>query len=227
MELANLPLEVIEYIGRHLTIWDDVWCFTSIFLKLRKIYRFAVYARRCYRNALTNCIGGTNAQIMNHADDRCRHFPYYFRNGYEHLRVNYTWVNYEDDFYNETMLERTWIYKPYGEYFTNRHVYKNCHDPNFNTKYRRQYTIRALKKNYPQTFYTLKQNIIKERYDNLYKQIIIRKYNKFNKLLISIFGKEDTMLYFGRQIHVNRFITIKYQRRKSKRLKNLKTVNIL
>ncbi len=184
------PLELLEYIGMKLVRWDDIWSFSEVFIELRQIERFARYARQCFICDRINCEQyPSDIPVLNWGDDRCRHLVIHYDDDfecnndmlYEHWRINHAWVCYNIDVknYDKSQSNKMWCYLPFGENFQNDKLEYDLYF--FRDRYETRNTYNDIKKacevkdivKLP----TWNENRIKEQYDNLFKQMIIQKYN--------------------------------------------------
>ena len=171
--METIPDELIIQIGYMLPTWNDIWSYTMVFKKLRKDERYARFARTHFEVS-RSC----NERFgVRWGDERCRHTdrivnPDEFEHQYsEHWLVEHMWIDYNCDFRSEEYSETQWCYLPYGATYLNGDGVTNIDG----VEYLDDHMIMDVES---VQLPTIRENLIKELYDNHYIKLFVEANNR-------------------------------------------------
>lgn len=174
--MSVLPFEILVYIGFYLEDWNDIWSYSTVFKALRKHKGYAVFARSRFLKSLNYCTykSYSDHHFFKFGDDRCRHQT---KDGvlFEHWKCEHPWIDYTADFQKREITINTWCYMPYGISFLSDSCSTQlcgCY-----VCKRKIVVERLCHKSCFSRLPTLRENSIKEKYDNSIKSMIIYKFN--------------------------------------------------
>jgi hypothetical protein len=196
--MDSLPAEILETIGYCLKSWEDIHSFSTVRQILRRNHRFAVYAREAFeRDRLGStpphqrCLIREERRLLHIGDDRVVYYvnPRFDDRVIELWRSPYTWIDYAARFYEGEITPLTWCYLPYGENFNGQsyvgtidvHIRRRTVGVSSQVHFTIRDVIACIRNDNVQDrrpkMKTWLQRKIKNRYDNLFKRMLIREVN--------------------------------------------------